>query len=669
MILPALLAAALSEGSANPRARTHELQGRLGLRASKTTGTMARLAHIERQRGWVARRIAEGAMIITGTVGTFTEGIASSSASLFPPWTFRGGSGGSHLSEIYDKVAFWQVSGFFTPQGGIEAPSGTVTRLDGLLEWIAAQGAWMVDEERTNDEIRAVIRAVTGGNIAPRSNGFYVIERDSLEHAPDGTPRGRRTDKLQPLEIRCGAFLSIILSQIIQRGVFDFLEHQRPAGLMSMSIIDVVAASQAWHDSFYSSEGVGTPARPGVVVARWPDGGRIERLVTKSQNEDEGKSMAHCVGGYWAQVRDDESVIYSYRDKDGISKGTVEVVFNTVGDPYIEQARGVSNDPVDDIAAIRRLKQYLVERQRVEDPSDELRDDRSPKNRDGRRVAIVHPDVIRAITLEGDDGEPWDFTMAEGDDDHNRRMMGLDNASRNARWAHKQIQGYLEEVSALEDMDDEAFEAWLREAGLDEGHVQGWLERGPQDYINEVIFSEVGIHQAEEDYIEAIKSQREEIDDIVRAVDFFFADVTGQHPFEGPDLGRYTIFDLEHFGHYDRECVCLTILDPDEVIPKVGYGFPEDPEEADVSSTGDYITPGHALIGAGVLMTEAQLIEQVGRREDIDYTSGMQPIELPKVGDEERPEVQWTNRDLVRYAVSRAAAPDPEMLSLSRRYK
>jgi hypothetical protein len=86
-----------------------------------------------------------------------------------------------------------------------------------------------------------------------------------------------------------------------------------------------VRAQQEWHDRFRRDVHRGQPTSRGIVWVRWPDGATVERLCTPELLEQEGASMGHCVGGYWPDVRDDKSIIYSYRDPAGVPQATVEL--------------------------------------------------------------------------------------------------------------------------------------------------------------------------------------------------------------------------------------------------------------------------------------------------------------------------------------------------------
>jgi hypothetical protein len=97
-----------------------------------------------------------------------------------------------------------------------------------------------------------------------------------------------------------------------------------------------------WHEAIVATGGTG---EHGVAVASWPDGASIEYLYTSKHLEEEGESLGHCVGGYWGQVRNGDSVILSYRTENGRPKGTVEISGHTKS---LVQIQGVSNHLIED---------------------------------------------------------------------------------------------------------------------------------------------------------------------------------------------------------------------------------------------------------------------------------------------------------------------------------
>jgi hypothetical protein len=138
------------------------------------------------------------------------------------------------------------------------------------------------------------------------------------------------------------------------------------------SFTGAMTASRRWHDELYVSEDCGCRVPPGRTVAVWGDGGRIDRLVTKRGLELEGVSMAHCVGGYWANVRDGESAIFSYRGPDGVPRVTIELALLLKKDwdrpgrgewskaLKVVQVQGPGDSVVSDRLAAARMLWWLV---------------------------------------------------------------------------------------------------------------------------------------------------------------------------------------------------------------------------------------------------------------------------------------------------------------------
>jgi hypothetical protein len=121
--------------------------------------------------------------------------------------------------------------------------------------------------------------------------------------------------------------------------ILDWVE-QENISLQDRTWMDAIAEARAWHLAGFTEEGTYRgPVIPGVMAMVWADGARLDRLVTKVQVEQEGRSLNHCVGGYWPQVRDGKVAVYSYRDANGVPYATLS--FN------IEQHHGYSNIELD----------------------------------------------------------------------------------------------------------------------------------------------------------------------------------------------------------------------------------------------------------------------------------------------------------------------------------
>lgn len=603
MILPALIAAAVSESSVRPRARAHELRGRLGMREEKMRGTMARLAHIERQRGLLARRAAEASLIVFDVVGNYRTMAAFNHIEVWAPWVFE--SDGELPDFRIDRPGaasrFWRDIGFLSPKLRLDAPSGTTTVLDPILEWIGAQGQRFASPDLTRSDLEATLRIL--------DNSMGVYERDVAPFFRQVTELGRDGywEPKSPEE-RVSAFISEILPRMKREGLLDYLMAARPANLMAMSVGEVASASQRWHQQFYSSTGIGTPARSGVVVARWPDGGRIERLVTKKQVEDEGRSMAHCVGGYWPDVRDDKAIIYSYRDPRGVSVATVEVSTARFGDRRVEQVKAQQNDPVEDPAARARLRYYLAELLRVEEAEEHLAPTPWVTLSSGRKAVVVPQEVVNAVTLpvgwHADETDPDELEEGEVTREHlvnlqalTRELWELRSTIDRGDLSHSTIRSYLVDLMA-----ESAVIATLLPEGIDisrdcrydDGEKQWtfWALRGDGD----AVWVPIG----------AVMLQR------------------------------------------DAPCILQ---------------FSESPPGFDlhVEPSGEYRSIGEALVDGGALITPEQLAAEQGPQAEVDHAGGAEVI---RFGPLRQLDIDLRNIEIVRAAVQAGDAAAPDMVKL-----
>jgi len=99
--------------------------------------------------------------------------------------------------------------------------------------------------------------------------------------------------------------------------------------LTPYSVQEAAVASALWHEQFKHTAEFRNPLPDGVVVARFSNGSTIHRLVTKQQLENEGKSMGHCVGGYWPDIKTNRSHIYSLRGPNRVPQATWELTYPT----------------------------------------------------------------------------------------------------------------------------------------------------------------------------------------------------------------------------------------------------------------------------------------------------------------------------------------------------
>jgi len=146
--------------------------------------------------------------------------------------------------------------------------------------------------------------------------------------------------------------------------IIDWVTQTR-ADLLAHTWREAIGEAEHWHQAGFSSEGTyQSSVLPGVPVLIWEDGARLDRLVTRQQLEQEGQSMNHCVGGYWPSVRDGSAIIYSYRDKDGVPYGTMEIAGDTRWTVQVRQFKGHDDGPcIHDghTARLESLWSFLVE--------------------------------------------------------------------------------------------------------------------------------------------------------------------------------------------------------------------------------------------------------------------------------------------------------------------
>ena len=114
--------------------------------------------------------------------------------------------------------------------------------------------------------------------------------------------------------------VALLLSALQHEGFEDWVEAERP-DLFRFTAEEAVAAAWAWHHQFTTAD-MGGVALPGVVVAELPDGGTIQRLLTKAQLESEGETMGHCIGGSYDPK---ETVYLSLRNAEGTPLETAQI--------------------------------------------------------------------------------------------------------------------------------------------------------------------------------------------------------------------------------------------------------------------------------------------------------------------------------------------------------
>lgn len=138
-------------------------------------------------------------------------------------------------------------------------------------------------------------------------------------------------------------------------GFRDWLESPAGAHAWTLDPQEAFLAARAWHDELAQlREG---QALPGVVIATWPDGSTLHRLVTRQQLQGEGDAMGHCVGGYWRQVREGGHVILSLRNPDGDSVATLDMISGHTRE--LHDLEGPENEEIEDIEDQRKVAGLL----------------------------------------------------------------------------------------------------------------------------------------------------------------------------------------------------------------------------------------------------------------------------------------------------------------------
>jgi len=158
-----------------------------------------------------------------------------------------------------------------------------------------------------------------------------------------------------------------------KESLLDWIELAQP-DYMSMTLSEAVDASTEWHRTSFRTLGYRQPVPPALTVLRWPDGARIDRLVSNRDFVAEGASMGHCVGGligpngipsgnsrYYQNNRDGRSAVLSYRNSDGVPQATVQYLTHS-HDPHgiatLTQLQGPQDGPITNELALDRLQAW-----------------------------------------------------------------------------------------------------------------------------------------------------------------------------------------------------------------------------------------------------------------------------------------------------------------------
>ena len=198
--------------------------------------------------------------------------------------------------------------------------------------------------------------------------------------------------------------LSLVLRADLP-SILDWIEQTRPA-LSGLTYPAAVEACAAWHVAFSQTVGFGTRVpvyTPDTVLATYPDGSSVVALRSKRGLHGEGVSMGHCVGGYWPEVRDGNTVIWSARDAAGVPEVTLELEPKTGKVRQIHGARDV--DPTRELKRYGRALLVLAATHLAQYPTSE--DSLGAFGVDGA-VGRVDPSRVTPLLLVLDAvGNPW----------------------------------------------------------------------------------------------------------------------------------------------------------------------------------------------------------------------------------------------------------------------
>jgi hypothetical protein len=139
--------------------------------------------------------------------------------------------------------------------------------------------------------------------------------------------------------------------------IFDWVDANN-VQLQDKTWQDAIAESDAWHEGGFANEGTFRgPVVPGVPIMVWPDGSRLDRLLTAEQLGQEGASMDHCVGGYWKYLRDNVNAIYSLRGPDLVPYMTLSFeIPASRGSVNLEEYKGPKNEAIDNATALANAR-------------------------------------------------------------------------------------------------------------------------------------------------------------------------------------------------------------------------------------------------------------------------------------------------------------------------
>ena len=159
-----------------------------------------------------------------------------------------------------------------------------------------------------------------------------------------------------------GADMQLDVSKVA--GWVNSLDASREALLDAMdqeTWLQALALGRRWYCDFTDGLIPGVPVSMAAILARWPDGGTIQRLTRAIDFDSEGLSMNHCLRQilhYYDDVMNGHCVLMSYRDPEGVPRVTWELNIDR-GPPRIVQLQGPANGPIHDPDARDRLAWFL----------------------------------------------------------------------------------------------------------------------------------------------------------------------------------------------------------------------------------------------------------------------------------------------------------------------
>jgi|APSaa5957512576_1039674.scaffolds.fasta_scaffold05846_2 hypothetical protein len=226
----------------------------------------------------------------------------------------------------------------WTPSPDLLPLPGVSTRWDPWIPWLMKEAKAMVAHhdrimadnpdlrDLSKEELHELVsqHGVRVLKIGPVKEGTKLSQH--LRNTFEGYSRNTPWVGFQA-SMALGIFGSFQALRHRVQQLIDWLEEERP-DVMPMSLWRATELSEAWHRQFAASANYKSPVTRGLPVVTWPDGWRIERIVTSKEAEEEGTSMGHCVGGHWRYIRDGDELIFSIRDPEGRPWGTVALSLN-----------------------------------------------------------------------------------------------------------------------------------------------------------------------------------------------------------------------------------------------------------------------------------------------------------------------------------------------------